>query len=384
MRIAMFGGTFNPPHEGHVSAARACIAALGLDLLLVVPDREPPHKVLPLGSPTPAQRLEMCRLAFESVPHCEISELELRRGGPSYTVDTLRQLKREYPSAELWLLVGTDMFLSLDRWYCPAEITRMARLAVAARTMRDRTAVYDKAKELGRTLGAKVDIIDNPVVEISSTELRGGTSRHRLSPKVAEYIRKNQLYTVQLSELRERVREWMPPRRLAHTLGCERLCAELAKIYGADEYTVRAAALLHDYTKPLSDTEQLKLCGEWGIITDYPHDSFNDLIHADTAAEAARREFHMPEAVCRAIARHTTGASDMTVEEQIVYISDLCEETRTYDGAAELRELAKRDLSAALIAAMERSVAFVRQKGKEPYYVTLQALERLIKGGYEQ
>lgn len=380
----MFGGTFNPPHEGHISAARACISALSLDKLLVMPDHLPPHKELPAGSASAEQRLEMCRLAFADIPHCEVSDLELRRSGPSYTVDTLRDLRRVNPAAELWLVVGTDMLLTFDRWYCPEEIVHLARLAAVARADRDRAAICEMADRLTRTMGAHVDVISNPAVEVSSTQLRGSAFRDKLPPCVAEYVRQNGLYALPLEELHAYAERRLSPERLAHTLGCEKLCAELAEIWGANEYIVRAAAILHDCTKSLSQTEQLKLCREYGIITDYPEDSFFDLIHAVTAAEIARRELYMPEQVCRAIARHTVGGADMTLEEQIVYIADLCEETRTYNGAGELRELAKQDLHAALVAAMERTSAFVRGKGREPYYVTLQALERLKMGGKKQ
>ena len=377
MRLAVFGGTFNPPHMGHISAARACVAALEPDLLMVIPDRLPPHKELPAGSATPQQRLEMCRLAFADVPRCRVSDLELRRAGPSYTVDTLRQLRRETPTADLWLLMGTDMLRSFERWYCPEEICRLARLAVVAREEGDRALIEERAAALGRQFGARVDVIDNRVVSVSSTRIRDGGDKNLLPPAVADYIRARSLYRLTLEEVRDRARALLRGKRLAHTLGCERLCAELAEKYGADDYTVRAAALLHDCTKDLSPAEQLTLCEKWGIITDYPPDTFADLIHADTAAELARRELHMPEAVCRCIARHTVGAADMTPEEQIVYLADLCEETRTYDGVETLRALARTDLRSAMIAGLQRTAAFVRAKGKQPYDVTLQALSSL-------
>ena len=127
-RIGIFGGSFNPPHNGHIEAARQCVERLALDRLIFVPDAAPPHKTLAAGSPTAQQRYEMVRLAARDVPHAEVSDLELQRSGKSYTVDTLRQFQAQYPTDELLLLMGTDMFLSFEGWREPDEIARMAQL----------------------------------------------------------------------------------------------------------------------------------------------------------------------------------------------------------------------------------------------------------------
>ena len=112
MRIGVYGGTFNPIHRGHLTAARAAADALGLEKVLLIPDNLPPHKALPAGSATGEDRLEMCRLTAGEVPGMEVLDLELRRSGPSYTSDTLAELHAQYPDDELWLLVGSDMCLS--------------------------------------------------------------------------------------------------------------------------------------------------------------------------------------------------------------------------------------------------------------------------------
>lgn len=125
-KIGVFGGTFNPPHAGHLLAAEEVKKALGLDRILFVPDAWPPHKAMPEGSPAPEQRLEMVRAAVKGLDIAEVSDMELRRGGKSYTADTLRLLKAQYPEDRLYLITGTDMFLSLHNWYAPEEICRHA------------------------------------------------------------------------------------------------------------------------------------------------------------------------------------------------------------------------------------------------------------------
>ena len=150
MKIGVYGGTFNPPHLGHVTAARAVFELLKLDLLLLVPDREPPHKALPAGSPTPEQRLEMTRLAGEQLglgDRVQVLDLELKRTGRSYTSDTLAQLKERYPEDELWLLMGTDMFLTIQTWHEAEKILSLAGIATFGRTEADTEELFSVQRD---------------------------------------------------------------------------------------------------------------------------------------------------------------------------------------------------------------------------------------------
>ena len=123
MKIGIYGGTFDPPHLGHMEAAKAALDKLGLDRLLIIPDREPPHKDLAAEAATPQQRLDMAALMADGLgPRAEASDLELRREGKSYTADTVEKLHEQFPEDELWLLMGTDMFLTVQNWYQPERI----------------------------------------------------------------------------------------------------------------------------------------------------------------------------------------------------------------------------------------------------------------------
>jgi nicotinate-nucleotide adenylyltransferase len=188
-----------------------------------------------------------------------------------------------------------------------------------------------------------------------------------------------QQHITDMDALRERVREALGERRFAHTLGCEKLAALLAQKYGADERVVRASALLHDITKELSLAQQLRLCEKWSIIHDYDGDNLEAVIHADTGAAAAAFEYGMGSAVCSAIRKHTVGDESMSLTDRIIYIADACEETRRYPGAREMRELALRDLNAAVISNMEQTIKRLENLGKKPYYKTERALAALIK-----
>lgn len=198
MRVGIYGGTFSPVHNGHVAAARAFMEQMWLDILYVIPTGVTPHKVMK-GDATAKDRLEMCRLAFADMEGVIVSDLEMRREGKSYTVDTLRELYD--PSGRLFFLMGTDMLLTLDRWREPEEIFRLCypvyirREADAA--LDDR--IVEKITAYHQRFGKMVPRIVAPAIELSSSEVRetvaGGRSIHDMvPPAVARYIEENHLY----------------------------------------------------------------------------------------------------------------------------------------------------------------------------------------------
>lgn len=190
----MYGGTFNPPHMGHLAAAESCIKRLRLDKLLLVPAGVPPHKDMEPGSPNPEQRLEMVRLAAQLVPGAQVCTIELERAGKSYTVDTMEQLRRMYPEDDLWLVMGTDMLRTFDTWRDPERILACCRLAALPRLPGEMEEVQRHARRLRRKLGAHIDIVPHEPVPVSSTMIRQGSCPELIPPAVAEYIRKQGLY----------------------------------------------------------------------------------------------------------------------------------------------------------------------------------------------
>ena len=151
--------------------------------------------------------------------------------------------------------------------------------------------------------------------------------------------------------------------RRAHVQGCSELCGEMAERFGADPGLAREAGILHDITKRLSRDEQLLLCEKYGIIPDVCERSEPQLLHALTGAALSRDLFGVGDTVYGAIRWHTTGRPDMTVQEKILYLADMIEPTRSFDGVEQLREKAERSLDGAVAAALERSLAHLRQKG---------------------
>lgn len=195
MRTGILGGTFNPPHLGHLHAAQLAHDALKLDRVLFIPTNIPPHKTLPQNTASPEARCEMVRLLTADTPWAQLDTIEIDRGGASYTVDTLRAL-HERGEDDLHLIIGTDMLLSFDKiWRAPDEIARLAALSVCARENEDWDALERKAELLRETFGATVELVRGDSLTISSTELRQGGDLHRFTaPAVADYIEREHLY----------------------------------------------------------------------------------------------------------------------------------------------------------------------------------------------
>ena len=195
MRTGILGGTFNPPHVGHLHAAQLAHDALKLDRVLFIPTNIPPHKTLPAHTATADDRCEMVRLLTEGIPWARLDTMEIDRGGASYTVETLRALHAR-GETDLYLIVGTDMLLSFDRiWYAAEEIVQLCTLAVCARAQDDWGMLRRKAVILHRRMDAHIELVQGASIPISSTELRqGGALRRYTAPAVADYIERNHLY----------------------------------------------------------------------------------------------------------------------------------------------------------------------------------------------
>jgi nicotinate-nucleotide adenylyltransferase len=194
--LGILGGTFNPPHVAHLVCARAAIAQLDLDRVLFMPVAAPPHKPLP-DDPGPEARLTMCRLATAGDTRFEVSDLEVRRGGASYTVATLEELHETGPEDELTFIAGGDMAASLPEWREPERLLELARFAVAERDGAERDEIERRTASLrGRE---RIVFFDMPRLDVSSSEVRarvaaGGPIDELVPPAVAAYIDENGLY----------------------------------------------------------------------------------------------------------------------------------------------------------------------------------------------
>jgi nicotinate-nucleotide adenylyltransferase len=195
VRVGVVGGTFDPVHLGHLAMAEAGRQCARLDRVLLMPAAAPPHRA---DAVAPAlDRLEMCRLAVRDHPGLEVSDIEVRRGGPSYTVDTLRQLAQELPAASLYLVLGWDAARDLPGWYQPAEVLRLARLIIISRP-----GYADPAPEDMRRLGidpdratlCRVRTPDVVATRIRNLAAQGESLAGLVDPAVEAYLRDHRLY----------------------------------------------------------------------------------------------------------------------------------------------------------------------------------------------
>jgi nicotinate-nucleotide adenylyltransferase len=203
--LGILGGSFNPPHLGHLALARAAASELALERVLLVPVFLPPHKPPAADDPGPMHRLAMCKALVAGVERVEASTLEIDRGGRSYTIDTLEAVHASQPAAELNLILGADMACTLPSWRRPRDIVRLAGVAVAERGPGWEEAEGGGSRERVATVlhaldpEARIAVLSMPPVDVSSTMVRtrlaeGGAWKELVGPAVASYIVEHRLY----------------------------------------------------------------------------------------------------------------------------------------------------------------------------------------------
>ena len=198
MKTGIYGGTFNPIHNGHLHIVEEFRRGLGLDRVLLIPTRVPPHKAAP-DLASAGERFAMCRLAAQGKPWLELSDIEMRREGKSYTAETLEELSALYPQDQFYLLMGEDMFLTLGRWYRPETIFSLASVCTTPRSPDGLDALRQKALEYTGQFQARCFLEHIPYLPISSTQVRQAVAREEdisgLVPQaVATYMKERGLY----------------------------------------------------------------------------------------------------------------------------------------------------------------------------------------------
>ena len=341
MKIGIYGGAFNPVHKGHVKLAEEVKIKANLDKIIIMPSGVSPHKSSDSLIDS-THRLEMCKLAFSGDGYI-VSDLEIKREGKSYTVDTVTELKAIYPDDELYLIMGSDMLLCFDRWYCYEDILSMATIVA---TTRQGDIAIDELKKYSReTLGKETLIVDFEPFECSSTKVRdalisGADATDLVTGEVLSYIIENSLYTDEYTEIRKLLRSKLDDYRYIHSLGVADSARVLAKLYGADEEKAYFAGLVHDICKNIPKDEQLSIIEKGGVtLTDAEKN--NPALWHGIAGECYLRltmGITDPE-ILGSVRYHTTGKAGMCLMEKIIYVADYISAERNYPDVDVMRDL---------------------------------------------
>lgn len=204
-KIGIMGGTFNPIHFGHLFLAENAYEQLGLDKILFMPSKNPPHKEKP-DMITEKQRLDMITLAIRNNPHFEVSTFELDRDGMTYTADTLTLLTKQNPDTQYYFIVGADSLFYMQQWWKPQIIFDLCIVVAASRDHADMEQLKTQADALNRIFHGRIELIDMPTIQIASAAIRERISRHKsvryyLPDDVNRYITENQLYATASEDL---------------------------------------------------------------------------------------------------------------------------------------------------------------------------------------
>ena len=398
MRIGIYGGSFDPVHDGHIAMIDSALKSGFIDLVIVIPSVRNNFKLYANKLPPP-YRFYMMKETIEGlgIKDCFVSDIEFGIEGVSYTSVVLKALtsddyirdflatngvkkKKAEEHHEFFWIMGSDTLGTFETWYNPGEILNYATLLAAVRPG-DTTDVEKAADSIRKNLGGKVEIFRLKGVDCSSSGITSSGDFSMVPEPAREFIKRHALYTenTKLEGVSEEAKKqfyecsvWMYKylggKRLLHTLNVGYLSAHLADVFGCDKDKALIAGALHDCAKELPLERQLELAKI------YSGDLFTEkkLLHSPAGAVFARDEFGIEDKeILDAICYHTTGRGDMTLLEKIVYLADKIEPSRNYTDLTPIRSAAEKDLESAMrMTALAVKNKFVSQ-GRDIHPMTL-------------
>ena len=352
MRIGILGGTFDPIHKGHIEVASAVLNAAELDQLTFMPTGDPPHKVHRNVTPG-TLRLQMVQAAIQETgnPKFSVSDMEIERSGYTYTIDTLCALHAQNPADEYVWIIGADVLADLKHWKDYHQVFRLCSFIAMYRPGYSRTDFEAEYEELTQ-LGTRIQFVEVPSVDISSTEIRTGLAAgqdpSQFVPKsVAEIIETYGLYQpdkpMDLEAIRQELERRLSPHRYAHSIGVMEEAVRIGEKVGVPAEQCALAGLLHDAAREFTPAQYawLGLEGDNGA-----------LLHAKASEILAKSRYGVqdPE-ILEAIACHTTGKAGMGILAQILFVADYTEAGREGAHFDKVRRILERDgLLAAVLA----------------------------------
>lgn len=366
MRVGIFGGSFDPVHNEHVSIAVNAIEALNLDRLFIIPAFIAPHKKYKTLSDG-AIRLKMLKAAFEKVERVEVSDYELKSGGTSFSFLTCRHFASLYSQAERFFIMGEDMLENFPTWKNPEDIVELFNIAVCRRAS-DRADLSFRQADFLEKFGKNFIEIPYNGKAVSSTEVRvkariGEDIEGLVPAKVEKIIREKKTYLIPFAEEALSLEK---SKRAAHSKRVAVTAGLAAGRFHIDEYSATLAGIMHDVAKNLKeDSPYLK-----GFVR--PEGVPDPILHQFTGAYVAEHTFGITdEDALNAIRYHTTGRENMSPLEKLIYLSDMVEPGRNFSGLGEIRAAFERDLDECMYLALKLTIGYL--EGEDIYPLTLSA-----------
>ena len=360
-KILLFGGTFDPPHKGHRHLLETALQQENFDRVLLIPAYIPPHK-----EHSPSLSFELRKRVlfdwFGDLPCVEISDIEQEREGKSYSIDTVKALQTLYPDDTFYFLMGSDMFLSFERWYCSEQLLERLILVVGSREKGDRPKLEAHKQHLLNHYKCKgIILCTMEAVACASSDLRaagGGLAERAL----VHISRETDL------------------KRAGHILRVADYARSLAPRFGIDAEKAYLAGLLHDCTKCFDTDWQTSYAKEKSIPLTEEDLASPPILHQLTAPCFARETLGAEdEEILSAIGCHTTGKREMSDLDLLIFFADACEPGRDYPNVTELRKIGEKDLKRGALAVLEHTLSYINSKKQSLHPQTADARDDLIK-----
>ncbi len=381
LKIGIMGGTFNPVHNAHIELAKKALDQFGLDKVLFITNGNPPHKkhtsILDASI-----RHKMVTLAIKDYPQFEACDYEVLKQTPSYTYETLKYLKNSLKPCELYFIVGADSFHDITTWVKPRLIMEMCTLLIYQRDGYDPKSDFDSIK---KDYYLNVDFIDAEPVNISSTLIRkmyrnGKDPSKFLPPVVSEFIKRNKIYPKWAPDMEKLLKRNLSEERFAHSINVSKTAFSLALRHGFNAETARIAGLLHDCAKCIPHERMLAMCEDLDVTLDETEKQIPALIHAKLGEKLAMAQFLIYNSeVLEAIRYHTLGDPEMGNIAKTIYVADLIEPSRDFDGIEELRTAAKKDIDLAVLMCTQATVRFNTEHNRPIHEKAFEVLDAFTK-----
>ncbi|WP_027334899.1 nicotinate-nucleotide adenylyltransferase [Mycoplasmopsis felifaucium] len=348
MKIGLFGGSFNPVHNGHIKIAEYAYKTLELDKIFFIPTASSPFKKDKVVA-SAEHRVNMLNLALEKFNgNAEVSMFEIKRGGVSYTYETIRYFKQKYPNDELFFIMGSDLVSKFNKWEYADEISQSAKFVV-----------YKRSKNFNKMNAKKYNmlLINNPIFEESSTAVREGVL-HFASENVNKYIGCNFLYA------KEIIHSVLSAKRAKHCVAAAEFAAELAKTVKYNARDAYYAGLFHDVCKELSEDESRSFIVQFGLNGYNKNIYPKHKLHQTCGALWVKHIYMNNNAeIYNSILVHTTLNNDLGILDKIVFIADKICDGRAFEGVQKLRKLVMSDFDLGFKEVVKRAYEYNIEKG---------------------